>query len=132
MNLMFYLGVQQTGLAEEFFVKPFSYLWTVEGVAVDRKAANGMVGQTVATIQQRAKLCWRLRRRGHSKVERWHFGFYHIAHGANIPIVRCWWITAVKPSCITEPFIPTGDVDTDLPLLQARFKGIRGKNQTHF
>lgn len=92
-----------------------------------------MVGQTVTAIQQRAKIVLAIAPEGtRSKVERWRTGFYHIAHGANIPIVPILVDYKHKTLTITEPFIPTGDVDADLPLLQARFKGIQGKNQTHF
>lgn len=135
MTLIFYLGVRFNWMAKkEFFVKPFSYLWDwLGGVAVDRHAANGMVGQTVAAIQQRAQIVLAIAPEGtRSKVERWRTGFYHIAHGANIPIVPVLVDYGRKTLTITEPFTPSGDVDTDLPLIQSRFKGIKGKNQTHF
>jgi hypothetical protein len=37
-----------------------------------------------------------------------------------------------KTLTITEPFIPTGDLDADLPLLQARYQDVTGKNQGQF
>lgn len=135
MNLIFYLGIRFNWMAKaEFFVKPFSYVWDwLGGVPVDRSAANGTVGQTIEAIQARAKIVLAIAPEGtRSRVERWRTGFYHIAHGANIPIVPVLVDYGRKILTITEPFFPTGDVDTDLPLLQARFKGIRGKNQTHF
>ncbi|MCA9943221.1 MAG: lysophospholipid acyltransferase family protein [Anaerolineales bacterium] len=135
MTLIFYLGVRLNWMAKkEFFVKPISYLWDwLGGVPVDRKAASGMVGQTVEVIQQRAKIVLAIAPEGtRSKVVRWRTGFYHIAHNANIPIVPVLVDYGRKTLTITEPFTPTGDVDADLPLLQARYQGITGKNKDQF
>ncbi|WP_420645134.1 lysophospholipid acyltransferase family protein [Candidatus Leptofilum sp.] len=135
MNLIFYTGVRFNWMAKrEFFVKPFSYVWDwLGGVPVDRRAANGTVGQTIEAIQKRAKIVLAIAPEGtRSQVNRWRTGFYHIAHGANVPIVPVLVDYGRKILTITEPFIPSGDVETDLPLLQARFKGLQGKNQTHF
>ena len=135
MTLIFYLGVPLNWMAKkEFFVTPFSYLWHwLGGVPVDRKAANGMVGQMVETIQQRAKIVLAIAPEGtRSKVERWRTGFYHIAHRANIPIVPILVDYGRKTLTITDPFIPSGDVDADMPLLQARYNGVIGKNRHQF
>ena len=135
MTLIFYLGVRLNWMAKkEFFVKPISYLWDwLGGVPVDRKADSGMVGQTVEVIQQRAKIVLAIAPEGtRSKVVRWRTGFYHIAHNANIPIVPVLVDYGRKTLTITEPFTPTGDVDADLPLLQARYQGITGKNKDQF
>ena len=132
LGLIFHLGIYINWMAKkEFFVKPFSYLWHwLGGVPVDRQAANGMVGQTIEAIQQRAKIVLAIAPEGtRSKVERWRTGFYHIAHGANIPIVPVLADYGRKTLVITEPFHPSGDVETDLPLLQARYVGVIGKNQ---
>jgi 1-acyl-sn-glycerol-3-phosphate acyltransferase len=131
MTLIFYLGVRFNWMAKkEFFVAPFTRLWLwLGGIPIDRQAANGMVGQTVQAIQDRAKVVLAIAPEGtRSKVARWRTGFYHIAHGANIPIVPVLVDYGRKTLTITDPFIPTGDVEADLPVLQARFKGIVGKN----
>lgn len=135
MALIFYLGVRLNWMAKkEFFVAPFSYLWRwLGGVSVDRKAANGMVGQMVETIHQRTRIALAIAPEGtRSKVERWRTGFYHIAHQANIPIVPILVDYARKTLTITEPFVPSGDVDADIPLLQARYSGVVGRNRHQF
>ena len=135
MNLIFYLGVHLNWMAKkEFFTAPVSRLWHwLGGVPIDRKAANGTVGQTVEAIQQRAKIVLAIAPEGtRSKVARWRTGFYHIAHNANIPIVPVLVDYGRKTLTITEPFIPTGDVESDLPLLKARFQGIIGRNRDQF
>lgn len=135
MTLIFYLGVRLNWMAKkEFFVAPVSRLWLwLGGVPIDRQAANGMVGQMVEVVQQRAKIVLAIAPEGtRSKVARWRTGFYHIAHKANIPIVPILVDYGRKTLTITEPFIPTGDVDADLPLLQARFQNVTGKNKDQF
>jgi 1-acyl-sn-glycerol-3-phosphate acyltransferase len=135
MTLIFHLGISFNWMAKkEFFVAPVSGLWRwLGGIPVDRKAANGMVGQTVEAIQRRDKIVLAIAPEGtRSKVTRWRTGFYHIAHGANIPIVPLLVDYGRKTLTVTEPFIPTGDVEADLPLLQARFVGVTGKNHDQF
>lgn len=132
MVLMFYLGISLNWMAKrELFAAPVArlLLW-LGGVPIDRKAANGMVGQTVQAIQQRAKIMLAIAPEGtRSKVERWRTGFYHIAHQANIPIVPILVDYGRKTLTITDPFTPTGNVEADLPLLQARYQDVTGKNQ---
>ncbi len=135
MALMFYLGVSFSWMAkQEFFAAPVSRLWLwLGGVPIDRKAANGVVGQTVEAIQQRAKIVLAIAPEGtRRKVDRWRTGFYHIAYGANIPIVPILVDYGRKTLTLDEPFIPSGDVDADLPVLQARYQGIIGKNRHQF
>jgi 1-acyl-sn-glycerol-3-phosphate acyltransferase len=135
MTLIFYLGVRFSWMAKkEFFVAPVAGLWRwLGGVPIDRQAANGVVGQMVEAIQQRAKIVVAIAPEGtRSKVARWRTGFYHIAYNAGIPIVPILVDYGRKILTITEPFIPTGDVEADLPLLQARYKGITGKNRDQF
>lgn len=135
MALMYYLGVPFNWMAKrEFFKPPFSYLWLwLGGVPVDRKAANGMVGDMVATVQQRPQIILAIAPEGtRRKVDRWRTGFYHIAYQANIPIVPVLVDYGRKSLVITEPFIPSGDVEVDLPLLQDRYVGVKGKNYLQF
>ena len=135
MIFIFYTGVRFNWMAKkEFFVRPFAWLWYwLGGVSVDRKAANGLVGQTVEVIQQRAKIVLAIAPEGtRSKVARWRTGFYYIAYNANIPIVPILLDYAHKRFVITEPFSPTGDIEADLPLLQARYEGIAGRNRDQF
>lgn len=135
MTFIFYLGVRFNWMAKkEFFVAPFSHLWLwLGGVPIDRKAATGVVNQTVEAIQERAKIVLAIAPEGtRSKVARWRTGFYHIAHNANIPIVPVLVDYGRKTLTITEPFMPTGDVEADIPLLQARYQGVTGKNRDQF
>ncbi len=130
MNLLFYLGVRIHWMAKkEFFVKPISYFWFwLGGIPIDRHATSGVVGQTVTAIEKLDKIVLAIAPEGtRSKVARWRTGFYHIAHNAQIPIVPIIADYGRKALIITAPFIPNGDAEADLPLLQGRYQGIQGK-----
>jgi 1-acyl-sn-glycerol-3-phosphate acyltransferase len=60
-------------------------------------------------------------------VERWKTGFYHIAHGAGVPIVPValnWGSRSIR---IGAPVHTTGSADGDIAALQNWFAGIRGR-----
>jgi 1-acyl-sn-glycerol-3-phosphate acyltransferase len=135
MATIFYLGVHINWMAKkEFFVAPFAALWRwMGGIPVDRKGAGGVVAQTVEAVQQRARIVLAIAPEGtRSKVARWRTGFYHIAHGANVPIVPVSLDYGRKTLTISEPFTTTGDLEADLLLLQAHYQNISGKNRDQF
>jgi 1-acyl-sn-glycerol-3-phosphate acyltransferase len=87
----------------------------------------------VEAIQLRAKIVVAIAPEGtRSKVARWRTGFYHIAYNAGIPIVPILVDYGRKTLTITDPFMPTGDLEADLPLIQARYQDIIGKNRDQF
>lgn len=100
------------------------------GMPVDRSRSNDVVGQVVAEFSQRDRMIIGLAPEGTRKrVERWRTGFYHIAHGAKVPILPValnWGERAVQ---IGQPFVTTGDLDKDLPELRRHFAGIRGRRR---
>ncbi len=99
------------------------------GMPVDRSASNDLVSGMVAEFARRDRLVLCIAPEGtRRKVERWKTGFYHIARGANVPIVPValdWGNRAVR---IGEPVQASGDAQGDIAALQAWFSGIRGKN----
>ena len=98
------------------------------GMPVDRSTSNAVVTNVVEEFARRDRLVVALAPEGTRKrVERWRTGFYHIAHGAAVPIVTVainWRERALQ---IGAPFVTTGDVDADLAALQGRFAGVEGR-----
>jgi len=107
-----------------------SLLKSLGGMPVDRSSSHDIVNQMVAEFARRDRMILALAPEGTRKhVERWRTGFYHIAHGATVPIlpvVLNWGAHALQ---IGQPFVTTGDLDKDLPELQSRFSGISGRQQ---
>jgi 1-acyl-sn-glycerol-3-phosphate acyltransferase len=108
-----------------------SVMRSLGGMPVDRAASHDVVSQTVAEFARRDRMILGLAPEGTRKrVERWRTGFYHIAHGARVPILPValnWGQRAVQ---IGQPFITTGDLEADLAALQTRFSGVVGRRPT--
>jgi 1-acyl-sn-glycerol-3-phosphate acyltransferase len=98
------------------------------GTPVDRDSSHEVVNIMVEAFARRDRLILGLAPEGTRKhVRRWRTGFYHIAHGAHIPILPValdWGAHAIR---IGAPFETTGNADADVRELQDRFSGVRGR-----
>jgi 1-acyl-sn-glycerol-3-phosphate acyltransferase len=98
------------------------------GMPVDRASRHDVVSKTVAEFARRDRLVLGIAPEGTRKrVERWRTGFYHIAHGAQVPILPVALNWAQRAIQIGQPFVTTGDLEADLPALQSRFSGAVGR-----
>ncbi|MBF0378500.1 MAG: hypothetical protein HQK72_13620 [Desulfamplus sp.] len=61
------------------------------------------------------------------KVMYWKSGFYHIARGANIPIVMGYIDYRRKAGGLRRSIIPTGDIYADMVLIRSFYAGVTGK-----
>ncbi len=59
-------------------------------------------------------------------VDSWKTGFYRIAVGAGVPIALGFLDFARREAGYLDAWHPCGDLDRDLPLIQAQYRGIRG------
>jgi 1-acyl-sn-glycerol-3-phosphate acyltransferase len=62
----------------------------------------------------------------------WKKGFYFIALKAEIPVLLYGVDYEKKTITCTESFIPTGDIDKDMPLIKTYFKNFKGKKPKNF
>ncbi|MFN2223702.1 MAG: lysophospholipid acyltransferase family protein [Candidatus Promineifilaceae bacterium] len=132
LTTFFALSVRISWMAKHtFFRWPFMGLlaW-LGGVPVNRaNQANGIVSQTVEAFNSREKFLIAVMPEGtRSKVRRWKTGFYHIAQGANVPIVLVRFDYGRKVMGIGPAFEPSGDMAADMARIQSIFAVIRGKN----
>lgn len=104
------------------------------GIPVNRDLKNaGVVEQTIELFKNRDKLALAIMPEGtRAKVMRWKSGFYHIAEGAKVPMVMVRFDYARRVIGIGPTFNPTGELAADLPLIQAIFASIQGKNPRQF
>ncbi len=124
------------GVRISWMVKHTVFRWPLKGfftwlggVAIDRRAANGVVGASVSRLEQAKELILCITPEGtRSKVKGWKTGFYHIAQGAKVPIVPAIFDYGRKEVRFTPPFTPTGDLSTDLATLQAVYADVVRKN----
>ena len=62
----------------------------------------------------------------------WKKGFYYIALGAKIPILLYGVDYEKKQIVCTQTFIPSGDIEHDMPLIKDYFKSFKGKKPENF
>lgn len=135
MTTLFALGLRVSWMGKHTFVNGrFGSVWRwMGGVPIDRRAAHGVVEQMVDEFQRRRELILGIAPEGtRDKVARWKTGFYHIAHEAGVPIVPFIMDYGRKIVKVCEPFKTTGNIELDLPKIQAVYEGIKGKRPHYF
>jgi len=114
---------------EQIFKPPFKRLmmW-MGGVPVDRSKANNMVQASIDAINENEQLFLIVPPEGtRSKVTYWKTGFYHIAHGAGVPILMGFLDYQNKRGGIKGTFTTSGDIDADMAKIKAIYAEISGK-----
>ena len=103
------------------------------GIAIDRSASNNTVQTTIDAFAARERLAVIVAPEGtRGKVTHWKTGFYHMAHGAGVPIALAYLDFARKAGGIGRMFVTTGDIGADMAEIQAFYSGITGKNPHQF
>jgi 1-acyl-sn-glycerol-3-phosphate acyltransferase len=126
------LGLEVLWLGKNsLFQSPFGGLMrALGGMPVDRTTPSDVVAATVREFQRRDKLVLGLAPEGtRRKVDRWRTGFYHIAHGARVPIVTVAINGEARALQLGPPFHTSGDLDADIRELQSRFAHVNGVKQ---
>jgi 1-acyl-sn-glycerol-3-phosphate acyltransferase len=97
------------------------------GIPVDRRASHGVVGACVKAFEAAPALLLALAPEGTRKgVSRWKSGFYSIAAGAGVPILPVAFDYRDHVVRLLPLFRPGGNLEQDLPLLQAQFSHAHG------
>ena len=115
---------------DELFRWPMGILFKWLGViAVDRSRPTGTVDRMVAAFRENQRLNLVVSPAGtRKKVLRWKSGFYHIAHGAGVPIVLGYLDYRRKTGGIGPVLLPTGNVEKDMRTIKAFYADIRGRH----
>ena len=103
------------------------------GIPVERSVSRDRVAETVAAFNNAKQLILVIAPEGtRTWVPKWKTGFYHVAHGAHVPIVPISFDFAKKVIAIGPPFTTTGDTDGDIERLKDFFRGAIGKHPENF
>jgi 1-acyl-sn-glycerol-3-phosphate acyltransferase len=97
------------------------------GVAVDRTKRSNTVQSAIDLLRTRDELFLIVAPEGTRARARWKTGFYHIALGANVPILCGFLDFATKTGGLGDLVYPTGNIETDLGKVRAFYAGIQGK-----
>ncbi|MSN27275.1 MAG: glycerol acyltransferase [Geobacter sp.] len=131
LALVFAFRLQVYFLAKHtLFRAPFgSFLRWLGGIPVDRNKANNFVEQAAELFSDRDDLILLVPPEGTRKrVRFWKSGFYHIACGAQVPIVLGFIDFKLKVAGFGGTYVPTGNYDADLLEIQSFYAGITGRN----
>ncbi len=103
------------------------------GIPIDRSASNNTVQNTINAFSVRERLAIIVAPEGtRGKVTHWKTGFYHMAHGAGVPIALAYLDFKKKTGGIGRMFMPSGDITADMAEIQQFYAGITGKNSDQF
>jgi hypothetical protein len=98
------------------------------GIPIDRTQSGNTVEQSIAAFNDNEKLIMIIPPEGtRSKTRYWKTGFYHIAHGAGVPIAMGFLDFKLKIGGFGPAFIPTGDIEADMELIKGFYSNISGK-----
>lgn len=113
---------------DSIFKPPFMGLMVwLGGISIDRSKANNTVEQMVEHYRQQEELVVLIPPEGtRSKVERWKTGFYHIASQAEVPIALGYIDAGTKTVGLGPLFIPTGDIESDISVIQQFYRDKQG------
>lgn len=120
---------------QSIFKPPFrGVMRWLGGIPVNREQSTNLVAASVAAIRAAdGPLQLIVPPEGtRSKTRYWKTGFYHIAVGAQVPIVMAYMDYHEKRSGLGPVFTPTGDVEADMAAIKAFYAPFKGKNAAQF
>lgn len=132
-DFVFFAGaVQRLGMKPSFIGKHTLFRWPLRrfmfdmgGMPIDRSKPGGYVRQVIRAFSQADDMALVIAPEGtRSSDGRWRSGFYHIAMGAQVPIVPAWVDHARKAGGMGEPITLTGDYQADMARLLAFYRGV--------
>lgn len=99
------------------------------GVGVDRKSAHGLVEGIIAQAKDSDDFLLVIAPKGtRSPRDYWKSGFYHIAHGANIPVALGFIDRSTMRYGWAHTIDLTGDVKADMDVIREFYAGKVGQN----
>ncbi len=123
------LGVEMRWVGKHtLFKRPWgTFMRFCGGISVDRKNSKNFVQSVVSVLDAHDELFLVIAPEGtRSKTSRWKTGFYHMARGANVPVVLGFLDYQRKVGGMGELFYPSGDLEKDAEHLRAFYKDIVG------
>jgi 1-acyl-sn-glycerol-3-phosphate acyltransferase len=124
------LDVHFIGKREAFFWPLGPLLRRFGGIAINRKAAHGVVGAMRRQFEQRDGFWLALAPEGtRKKVQKWKSGFWHIARDAGVPILPVYFHYPEKTVGLGPLIHPTGDLEGDMARIREFYRPWQGKNR---
>lgn len=98
------------------------------GIPIDRSKSSNVVEQSIDAIRASMNMVLMISPEGtRKKVAYWKTGFYHIAHGAKVPIALGFLDYKRKVGGFGQAFYTSGNVDVDMRAIQFFYMGVTAK-----
>ena len=110
------------------FKPPFGpFFKRLGGIPIVRHQPGGVVGQMIDHFEDSESLVLMVPAEGtRSHVDYWKSGFYHIARGADVPVVLSYLDFGTKVGGIGPSIRLTGDFGADMDKIRAFYSGKKG------
>ncbi len=103
------------------------------GIPIRRHLRENVVDQMKRAFDENETLCLTIPPEGtRGRTKFWKSGFYHIAHGAGVPIVFGYLDFARKRGGLGPEFTTTGDIKADMDVIRSFYRDIQGKDPQKF
>lgn len=121
-------------IKKEVMVGPLGWIIkAVGGISIDRKKVAGKRTQTytqamIGMLKESEELVMMVTPEGtRSYAPKWKTGFYHIALGAEVPVVIGYLDYKLKKAGIGPVIIPSGNMDEDIEAMKAFGRTVTAK-----
>lgn len=113
---------------------PFGWLLKAMGcVPIDRSQSNDVVSVMREQFAARKRMVLAIPPEGTRSLAReWKSGFYHIAHGAGVPLVISVLDYGTKTVRLAAVVRTSGDYAADLAIIRAHYTNATGKHPERF
>ncbi|MBN2519314.1 MAG: 1-acyl-sn-glycerol-3-phosphate acyltransferase [Bacteroidales bacterium] len=137
VGALYLLSVNQKAkflIKKELFVFPLSLILKIlGGIPVNRKKTGNMVTFLVNEFLKKENFILIITPEGTRKKQtRWRSGFYYISKQANVPVVLSSIDYKSKILKISDPYIITNDMETEIKTMKKYFKQIHPKYPEKF
>jgi len=130
LAVSYVLGVKPSWLGKrEMFRGPLGWLLRrLGGIPVDRGTRSNLVQQVIACFARSERLFLVIPPSGtRSRAAYWKSGFYHIARGADVPLICTFLDYRRKVGGLGPVVLTTGDIGRDMDTLRDFYAGVTAK-----
>ncbi|HRH63003.1 MAG TPA: 1-acyl-sn-glycerol-3-phosphate acyltransferase [Bacteroidia bacterium] len=118
----------------ELFVWPIKNIFLQSGgIPVERKGHHHLVENMIELIKSRDSIILAIPPEGTRKaVKKWKTGFYHMAIGANVPVVLGYIDYKTRTAGFGPALFMSGDKEKDAKLIRSFYEKIQAKYPENF
>ena len=114
---------------DTLFVGPLGYFFkSLGGIPIVRSKSTNLVNQMIELFAKSDRLMLVVPAEGtRSRTENWKSGFYHIAHGADVPVLPTFLDYGKKRGGFGIPIRLTGNIMADMDIIRTFYAPYCGK-----